>query len=200
MKFSCEFCGNTFKSKPSKKRKFCSHKCYCEKTKQDTEERRNSPNNFYVYCYLGEDKTPYYVGKGRNGRWKQKSSEREKPSNPENIIKLKENLTEQESFYWEKFFICLYGRESEGGSLVNKSLGGKGSPGVNRTGERREKTSQFYLEQRKSLPPYKLLSPEGVLYEGTDITLFCEEHNLPYRSLRRVIRGIRKSYKGWKLG
>lgn len=200
MEFSCVVCGETYHKRPSRSSGFCSHKCYCENNKRKTREKRTNPNRFYVYCFLTEDKVPYYVGKGQGKRWRQKGGETEgriKPSNPDNIIKLKENLTSEEGFFWEKVFISFFGRITEGGTLVNKSSGGSGTSGVSRTGERREKTSQTFHNRRQ---PYKLLSPEGVLYEGSDPTSFCEEHNLSYPCVRRVIRGLREHHKGWKLG
>lgn len=83
--------------------------------------------SYYVYIYLREsDNTPYYVGKGRGNRYKKKHRVNI-PSNEENIIFVKENLTNEEACSLEKELISLYGRKDLGnGILQNQTDGGDG--------------------------------------------------------------------------
>ena len=84
-----------------------------------------SHTRFYVYHWLREDGTPYYVGKGQTNRAFEK---RRKYRPPLNRIKLiKENLTEKEAFDLEVKEILKYGRKDlDTGILRNKTEGGDG--------------------------------------------------------------------------
>ena len=63
-------------------------------------------NEYYVYLYLREDGTPYYVGKGRGRRAFKNSGRRlTKPSDETRIIFHSENLTEHDAFALEKELI-----------------------------------------------------------------------------------------------
>ena len=85
---------------------------------------------YYVYQYLREDMTPYYIGKGKNDRaWKshRRSNGAEiKPKNNSYIQIIKENLTEQEAWDLEIALIAKYKLKSDGGILVNLTYGGEG--------------------------------------------------------------------------
>jgi len=89
-------------------------------------------NNFYVYSYLREDKSPYYIGKGRDNRCFVKGKkESVSPPRDKNRIKIiKKNLTEQEAFELEKLYILMFGRKDLGtGILRNLTNGGDGVSG-----------------------------------------------------------------------
>ena len=45
---------------------------------------------------------------------------------------------------------------------------------------------------------YKLLSPDGLIYEGKNINQFCREHKLNPSHIGRVIKGTMIHYKQWK--
>jgi len=87
-------------------------------------------NIYYVYQYIREDQTPYYIGKGKDDRaWKshRRSSGAEiKPKDNTRIQLLTENLTEQEAWDLEIELIAKYGLKSAGGILVNMTSGGEG--------------------------------------------------------------------------
>ena len=94
--------------------------------------RNNSMNIYYVYAYLREDLTPYYIGKGKNNRAyiRNKKERIHKPTDPKRIIILHGNLTEQEAFEKEMYYIQLYGRKDiSSGILHNLSNGGEGNAG-----------------------------------------------------------------------
>ena len=81
-------------------------------------------NIYYVYEYLREDMTPYYVGKGCNNRWQEKHNVPIPPK--ERVRFVAENLSEQDAFDLEIELIAKYGLKSEGGILVNMTYGGEG--------------------------------------------------------------------------
>jgi hypothetical protein len=99
-------------------------------------------NNYYTYAYLREDCTPYYIGKGKGKRVykKTKRDSIKPPKDRSRIIKLKQNLTEEEAFKHEKYMIAILGRKDIGtGILRNRTDGGEGTLGVKITPEFREK-------------------------------------------------------------
>ena len=88
-------------------------------------------NNYCVYFYLREDKTPYYVGMGRKQRPFAKHAHRQgkgdfKPKNPELISVIHENLSQQEAYELEIYYIKQYGQKCDGGILINMTQGGEG--------------------------------------------------------------------------
>jgi len=89
-------------------------------------------NIFYVYAYLREDLTPYYIGKGSNDRaWKSHTRTNGTnllPKDPSRIVILKESLTELEAYDYESELIKQYGRKDLGtGILHNLTDGGRGN-------------------------------------------------------------------------
>lgn len=84
--------------------------------------------NFYTYAYLREDKTPYYIGKGKGNRaWSTNHKPVGKPRH-DRIVILKTNLTEEDAFKHEKYLIFVFGRKDKGtGILRNRSDGGEKS-------------------------------------------------------------------------
>ena len=85
-------------------------------------------NNFYVYGYLREDGTPYYIGKGCGSRATKCYGRTVHPPEDKNrIVFYKENLSEDEAFDLEKQLIAEYGRKNNNtGILHNKTSGGEG--------------------------------------------------------------------------
>jgi len=82
-------------------------------------------NHFYTYAWLREDRTPYYIGKGKGKRaWRKES-----PTSNRVLI-LKNNLTEQEAFKHEIYMIAVLGRkDTSAGMLINLTDGGDGLTG-----------------------------------------------------------------------
>jgi hypothetical protein len=88
---------------------------------------------YYTYAYLREDRTPYYIGKGQGNRAYVKrygKGRARRPKNLNNIILLKQNLTEEEAFKHEIYMIAVFGRKDLGtGILHNRTDGGDGPSG-----------------------------------------------------------------------
>lgn len=83
---------------------------------------------YYTYAYLREDKTPYYIGKGKDDRIYKKHMVPIPPKN--RILFLKKNLTEEEAKKHEVYMIAVLGRkDNKTGILRNLTDGGEGSSG-----------------------------------------------------------------------
>ena len=84
--------------------------------------------HYYTYAYLREDRTPYYIGKGKGNRiYKRGSRVFAPPKDKSRIIYLKQNLTEEEAFKHEIYMIAVLGRIDLGtGILHNMTDGGEG--------------------------------------------------------------------------
>ena len=103
-----------------------------------------NPYRFYTYAYLRVDRTPYYIGKGEGNRaYKKRNNEIRPPKDKSRIIKLKQNLTEQEAFKHEIYMIAVFGRKDLGkGILHNRTNGGEGVSGAIVSQELRRKRSE----------------------------------------------------------
>lgn len=102
-------------------------------------------NEYYVYMYLREDETPYYVGKGKGGRayaphrYKNKHNFKKEilesrrfagvhvPKEKDRIVFVRNNITEKEAYEVERLLISLLGRKGidDNGILHNIQPGGE---------------------------------------------------------------------------
>lgn len=111
--------------------------------------------DFYVYKYLREDGTPYYVGKGKGKRaWNRGKNERIKKPSEDRIVIVETNLTENEAFELEKKLILEYGRKDIGtGILQNRTDGGDGVAGAKfgrPPQERIDKIAKWHTGKKRS--------------------------------------------------
>ncbi len=85
---------------------------------------------YYVYLYLREDKTPYYVGKGSGKRINQQhkfGGGKLLPLPPlDRRVIVKYFDSEEKCFLFEEWLIEIYGRKLDGGILNNLCKGGGG--------------------------------------------------------------------------
>ena len=107
-------------------------------------------NNYYTYAYLREDRTPYYIGKGKGNRaYRKYKGEVNPPKDKSRIIFLKQNITEEEAFKHEIYMIAVFGRIDLGtGILRNKTNGGEGKSGCI-TNENTKKKLSVIGKERK---------------------------------------------------
>ena len=102
--------------------------------------------DFYVYAYLRKNGTPYYIGKGRKNRaFVNTRRGVSRPKDVSRILFLKECLSEEEAFRFEKYMIFVLGRKNLGtGILRNLTDGGEGPSGYCHTKETRMRISKSH--------------------------------------------------------
>jgi len=79
-------------------------------------------NIFYVYQYLREDNTPYYIGKGSYDRINEYHGKNIKLPAKELRQFVKTDMSEKDAFDFEISLIKHYGRKLDGGILENIKL------------------------------------------------------------------------------
>lgn len=119
---------------------------------------------YYVYAYIREDGTPYYIGKGKDRRAYQPHKRRNGsdllPKDESKIVILRDNLSELEAYDLEKSLILEYGRKDIGtGILHNMTEGGEGN---RRFGFKHSEHTKDKIRQSKQgvkIGPNKIQSP-----------------------------------------
>lgn len=104
---------------------------------------------YYVYAYLRENGTPYYIGKGKLYRAFEKHLYVSVPKNRDRIVFLEKNLTEIGSLALERRYIRWYGRKDIGtGILRNLTDGGEGAVQSSDTRQKISKGVREYYKTR----------------------------------------------------
>lgn len=194
-------------------------------------------NNFYVYIYLNPLKSgvfkfgdysfdfePFYIGKGKNNRMKMHLTDAKHKrwhlhntirhiwanNNKPIIIKVKENISEQESWELEKKLIREIGRyDLNSGPLTNMTDGGDGP--ANRvpwnkglTAETSEKVKQYVLKGAISKTGKPVFKRRGIpLTEETKkkIAETCRQRSLahnPFKGCKHSDETKQKMKDAWK--
>lgn len=106
-------------------------------------------NTYYVYAYLREDGTPYYIGKGKGKRAYGKHKV-PLPANRDLIVFLETNLTNIGACAIERRLIRWWGRKDlETGILRNRTDGGDGAVNIKFSTQHRKNLSIAHLGKPK---------------------------------------------------
>lgn len=106
--------------------------------------------NYYTYAFLREDGTPYYIGKGSGRRYYSKAGRNIGMPPRERIIKLKQNLTEEQAFAHERYLIAVLP------NLYNLTEGGEGASG-------HKKSDKFKKEQAQRMRDNNPMSDPAIV-------------------------------------
>ena len=172
---------------------------------------------FYVYMFV-TDGTPWYIGKGCKYRRRHYQSdviskEFARPENDADCIIVQNNLTEAAAFELEIELIAKYKRQCDGGTLLNKCLGGPGARGFKHDPNRpspmkgRKHTAEAKAKMSaakrgkpgRATVTYVLTDADGNHTVVTNLAAFCRENDLNRKALTNVLCGRAKTHKGYTI-
>ena len=164
--------------------------------------------------YVDPDGTPFYIGKGCKYRRRHYNhhlpKECQRPDD-EFIITVQDNMSEASAFALEVELIAKHKRKSDGGTLINKCLGGAGTKGYKhspgrpssmkgKTHSAEAKAKMAEAKQgnqcRAGTVTYIITDKEGNHTVVTNLAAYCREHDLNRKALTNVLCGRSKSHKG----
>lgn len=105
---------------------------------------------YYVYLYLREDRTPYYVGKGIGRRCYNphiRGGGDICPDDKDRIKIIKYFDIEEDAYIFEEWLISVYGRKCDGGILINIHDGGKNGSSLPLDPVLRERHKNEYMRE-----------------------------------------------------
>ena len=165
---------------------------------------------YYVYTYFLDDGTAYYVGKGNRARVFMRHNV---PVPEQHLIQYFLFETEVEAWDTEIQLISLYGRQQDGGTLMNLSTGGQwGCSGVIHSAVRRQQQSDSAKQwiaakghpqkgrvgcNSHSSLTYVVTTPSGNCIKVKGLRQYCIENNLEPTCMYAVAKGKRNHHKGY---
>ena len=161
-------------------------------------------NDYYTYAYLREDRTPYYIGKGRGKRAYDKQRTIKPPADKSRILFLKKNLTEAEAFKHEIYMIFVLGRKDLGtGILRNLSNGGEGPSGAVRNEVQKKGMSE---RMSGALNPNSkaiiAIEPDGIKRHFESISEAARDLKIDWGTLYYLLKNgnvaTKGKFKGWQ--
>lgn len=178
---------------------------------------------YYVYFYLRDDGTPYYIGKGSKNRAFVKGKGQIKPPKDKSKILVRHNnLTEMGSFILERYYIKWFGRKDNGtGILRNRTDGGDGCSGYRHNENSKNKMRIAKLGKspynkgikrpgiggvKKGNVPWNtngikswiITTPSNETLEINNLSEFCRNNGLSDGAMVKIAKGLRKIHKGYK--
>lgn len=132
---------------------------------------------YYVYAYLREDGSPYYIGKGKHKRAWKSHSNITTPKCQSKIVILERNLTEIGALALERRYIRWYGKKIDNtGILRNLTDGGEGCSGRIQTPNEILKRVSKLKGQKRTEEQKNRMSKAHKERNKTRIYTFSEEH------------------------
>lgn len=125
-----------------------------------------------------------------------------------------DNLTKEQAFALEAQMVPESSVERRLLNLINEQGGGLHPPSFDELSEEQQtklkQTRSKIGKERAHLikrgiespfaKPYRLISPEGKIFEGVCVNLLCKEKGLSHPSIYRVLNGKINHYRGWRKG